>query len=75
MGWFRGVSRGVVSNIRVRVAATIAYCATDVLVKVSIDSYLGYRYSLNIFPNRLSSEQYLLITIDRYLLRKAIGFQ
>ena len=34
-GWFQGISIGIVSNNRVRAAATIAYCATDMIVKVS----------------------------------------
>ena len=64
---FRGVSIGIVPNNRVRAAATKAYCANDMIMKVSIDSYLGHGYSLKIIRNRLSFEQYL-ITIDRYLL-------
>ena len=43
MGRFRGISIGVVSNSRVRAAATKAYCATDMIVKVSIDSYLEHQ--------------------------------
>ena len=57
----RGLSIGIVSNNRVRAVATIiAYCATDMLAKVYIDRYLGYQLSLNMTPNRLSFEQYLL---------------
>ena len=75
MGWFWGISIGVVSNNRVRAAATIVYCATDMIVKVSIDNYLGHQHRVKIIPNRLSFEQYLFITVDQYLLIKAIGLQ
>ena len=69
MGWFWGISMGIVSNNRVRAASTIAYCVADMTVKVSIGRYLGHQH------NRLSFEQYLFITVDRYLLTNAIGLQ
>ena len=58
MGYFRGISIGIVSSNRVREVATIACCATDMIVKVSTDSYLG-QHSLKKVPNRLSFKQYL----------------
>ena len=70
MGWFRGTYIGIVNNNRVGAAATIAYCAIDMIVKVPIDSCLGHQHSLKVIPDRLSFEQYL-ITDDRYLLIKA----
>ena len=69
----RGLSMGIVSNNRVRAVATIAYCATDMLAKVYIDTYLGHQHDLNITPNRLSFDQYLFIATSQYLLVKAIG--
>ena len=67
MGCFRGasISIGIVGNNRVRTAATIAYCATDMVAKVSIDSYLG-QHNLQIIPKRLSFEQYYPFISDRY---------
>ena len=50
-----GISIGIVSNNRVRAAATIAYCATDMIVKASLDRYLGHQHSLKIIHNRLVS--------------------
>ena len=41
MGHFRGISIGVVLNNRVRAAATIPYCKTNMIVNVAIDSCLG----------------------------------
>ena len=49
---FRGLSIGIVSNNRVRVVATIAYCAADMLAKVYIDRYLGHQHNLNMTANR-----------------------
>ena len=40
MGWFWGIWISIVSNKTVRAAATIAYRATDMIVTVSINSYL-----------------------------------
>ena len=57
MGWFRGVSIGIVSNNRVRERPTIAYCATDTNVEASIDSNLGHQHSMKVIPNMLSFEQ------------------
>ena len=74
MGWIRGISIDIVSNNRVRAAATIAFGATNILM-VPIDSYLGHRYRLKIIPNGLSFEQHIFIVIDRYLLTKAICLQ
>ena len=47
------------------------------IVKVSIDSYLGQQHinSLKIISDRLSFEQYIFITVDLYLLIKAMGLQ
>ena len=64
MGWFWGISIGMVSNTTVRAAATIVYCATFMIVKVSIDSFLGHQHGVKIISNRLSFEQYLYITDD-----------
>ena len=75
MGWLRGVSIGIVSNNRVRAAAIIPYCATDMIVKVSTDSYLGHQHSFKIIPNRLSFKQCLFVTDDQYLLIRAIGLR
>ena len=69
----RGLSIGVVSNIRVRAVATIAYCAIDMLAKVYIDRCLGHQHILNMTPNRLSFEQYLFFATNQYMLIKAIG--
>ena len=71
MGWFRGISIGIGSNNRVRAAAAIACCATDMIV--SIDSYLGHQRSLKIIPYRLpwyrSNNTFLSPTIDTYWLK------
>ena len=69
MGWFWGISKGIVSNNRVSAAATKAYCATDIIVKVSIDSYLGHQHSLKVIPNRLLFEMRPLeqLVVDRWL--------
>ena len=75
MDSFRGISIDIVRNNRVGTAATISYCATDMIVNVWIDSYLGPRYSLKIIRCRVSLERYLFITIDRYLSIKAVGLQ
>ena len=40
-GRFRGVSIGIESDNGTRAAAAVAYCASDGIVKVSSDSYLG----------------------------------
>ena len=75
MGWFWGVWICIVRNNTSRAAATIAFRATDMIVKVSIDNYLGQHHSVNVISNRLSLEQYILITVDPYLLIKAMGLQ
>ena len=41
MSSFWGIWIGIVRNNIVRAAVTIAFRATDMIVKVSIDSYLG----------------------------------
>ena len=58
MDWFWGIWIGIVRNNIVRAAATTAFRATDIIVKVSIDSYLGHvakkRYQAVGFPcNRM----------------------
>ena len=79
-GVYRRILRATV-NSRTRVGVTIAYCASDRIVKVSIDSYLGlYQYTLKIIlnNNRLSSDNntFLYTPIYRYvLLMKAIALQ
>ena len=45
------------------------------IVKVSIDNCLGQQHSVKIISNRLSLEQYIFITVDRYILMKAMGLQ
>ena len=75
IGWFRGISVGIVSNNRVRAAVTIVYCGTGTIVKASLDSYLEHSHSLKMIPNRLSFEQYRFVTMDRYLMLKAIRLQ
>ena len=73
MGWFRGIPIGIENTNRTGAASTItAYFASDRIVKVSIDSYLGRQYCLKVVPNRLSYEQYLCIAIYRYVLITAI---
>ena len=57
MGWFWGIWICVVRNNTVRAAATIAFCATDMIVKVSIHSYLGQQHRVKIISNRLSFER------------------
>ena len=61
------------SNNRVRAVATIAYCGTDMLAKVYVDSYLGHQHNLKMTPNRPSFKQYLIIATNQYLLVKAIS--
>ena len=41
MRWFWGTRISVLSNNTVKAAAKTAYRATDMIVKVSIDNYLG----------------------------------
>ena len=59
---FRGISIGFVSNYRVRAAAKIASCATDLMAKVQ------HKHSLKIIPNRLSFRTIPLLSasIDTY---------
>ena len=57
MGEFRGISIGTASSNRTRAAGMIAYCASDRIVKVSIESYLGLQHSLKIIINRQWYEQ------------------
>ena len=45
MSCFQGISMGIEGNHKTRVAATIACCASDRIVQVSIDSYLGQENS------------------------------
>ena len=52
--WFRGLSIGIESNDRTGAAATVAYCASDRIVKVTIDSYHGHQKSLKVILNRPS---------------------
>ena len=59
MDWFWGMWIGIVRNNIVRAAATTAFRATDIIVKVSIDSYLGQQHTVKIISNRLSFEQYI----------------
>ena len=67
IGWLRGISIGIVSNNnRVRAAAAVPCSATDMVAKVSIDSYLEQQHSLKMIPKRLSFDQYL-ISIDPYI--------
>ena len=44
--FFRGISIVIISNNRVAAAATIAYCATDMIVKAYVDNYLGHELVL-----------------------------
>ena len=69
----RGLSIGIVINNRVRVAVTIACCATDMLAKVYIRRYLGHKHNLKITPNRLSFEEYLFVATNQYRLVYATG--
>ena len=46
MAFFRGISIVIISNNRVAAAATIAYCATDMIVKAYVDNYLGHELVL-----------------------------
>ena len=64
MGWFWGIRICIVRYNTGGAAATIAFRATDMIVKVSIDSYLGQQHSVKIFSNRISFEQYIFITVD-----------
>ena len=75
MGWLWGIWICIVRNNTGRAAAMTAFRATDMIVKVSIDSYLGQQHSVKIISNRLSFEQYIFITVDRYLLIKSMGLQ
>lgn len=68
MGWFRGISIGIVSNDRVRAAITIISCATDMIVEVIIGSYFGHRYRWKIIPSMLSFEVYYFIARDKDIL-------
>ena len=74
MDWFWGIWISIVSNNTVRAAATIAYRATDMIVKLSIDGYLGQQQRENSIY-RISFEQCIFITVDRYILMKAMGLQ
>ena len=49
----------IVRNSTGRAAATIASLATDMILKVSIDSYLGQQHSVKMFSNRLSIVQHI----------------
>ena len=75
MGWLWGMWICIARNNTGRAAATTAFRATDRIVKVSIDSYLGQQHSVKIISNRLSFEQYSFITVERYLSIKAMGLQ
>ena len=61
----RSIPLGIVRNNSVRTAATIAYRAIDMIVKVSTDSYIGHRYSLKIIRNRLRSSNTFLSPISQ----------
>ena len=67
MGWFWGIWICIVRNNTGRAAATIAFRATDIVVKVSIDIYLGQQYGFENVSNRLSFERYIFVTVDRYI--------
>ena len=73
-GWFWGIWISIVSNNTVRAAATLAYRAIDMIVKVSIDSYLDSN-SVKTISNRLSFEQHIFTTVDQYVLMKVMGLQ
>ena len=70
IGWFRGISIGIVIINRVRAVATIAYCCTDIIAKMSADSH---EHGLKTIRNRLSFEQYVFPRVDRYVLTVGLG--
>ena len=74
MDWFWGIWISIVSNNTVRAAATLAYRAIDMIVKVSIDSYLDSN-SVKTISNRPSFEQHIFTTVDQYVLMKVMGLQ
>ena len=75
-GFFLGYMDSLcVRNNTGRAAATIAFRATVMSVKVSIDSCLGQQHCVKIFSNRLPFEKYIFITVDLYLLIKAMALQ
>ena len=59
MAWVWGIWICIVKNNTGRAAATIAFPATEMIVTVSIDSYLGQQHSVKMFSNRLSIVQHI----------------
>ena len=49
IGWVRSISIGIERNNRISAVATIAHRATDARINVSIDRYLRYEQSFEIF--------------------------